>query len=125
RGTSEICCAEQSVARFIPACAGNICEVRPGLLRLAVHPRVCGEHVDCDSQEAISAGSSPRVRGTSDLSDMAVGTRRFIPACAGNMYAIALANARDTVHPRVCGEHVLPYVPSTHRSGSSPRVRGT
>ena len=33
--------------------------------------------------------------------------------------------ALPTVHPRVCGEHKMQYIPVRKRHGSSPRMRGT
>ena len=53
--------------RFIPASAGN---TRPNSLRAAssaVHPRVCGEHAIFSRCDAVSCGSSPRLRGTRGL----------------------------------------------------------
>ena len=71
----------------------------------AVHPRVCGEHIDINILNFYSRGSSPRVRGTF-LSPLPTGvTLRFIPACAGNMEISAICNRTQAVHPRVCGEH--------------------
>ena len=54
-----------ALARFIPACAGNIAYRQSASGRPPVHPRVCGEH-DTDGPYWC-------------------GGRRFIPACAGNI----------------------------------------
>ena len=32
---------------------------------------------------------------------------RFIPACAGNTKLYSFNRLPSTVHPRVCGEHIL------------------
>ena len=44
RGTSCIKIPDQRSTRFIPACAGNICEMFDSIAVATVHPRVCGEH---------------------------------------------------------------------------------
>ena len=73
----------------------------------------------------IQLGSSPRVRGTPLLIPLPPLRRRFIPACAGNTDCSRRRNARRSVHPRVCGEHVQQSGRRSHEAGSSPRVRGT
>ena len=92
--------------RFIPACAGNT-ELIAGLpARLAVHPRVCGEHCGHGQPQCQADGSSPRVRGTPQRICQQPLLRRFIPACAGNTALAISTQLVATVHPRVCGEHV-------------------
>ena len=71
--------------RFIPACAGNMLFIAGQLIRVAVHPRVCGEHGIQKESLLQKPGSSPRVRGTSCLSRSCKPNLRFIPACAGNI----------------------------------------
>ena len=94
-------------------------------LVIAVHPRVCGEHAVRPARRLTARGSSPRVRGTSILSAANRRVKRFIPACAGNMPEKPVFPAEQTVHPRVCGEHVLLRQMDVNVDGSSPRVRGT
>ena len=105
RGTPTQRLPRSTAIRFIPACAGNTPRCGRCSGRSTVHPRVCGEHASASPPVAISAGSSPRVRGT----------RRW-PAGVGHTI---------TVHPRVCGEHRCGAVFVPLVSGSSPRVRGT
>ena len=50
--------------RFIPACAGNRISSCPQRKTAAVHPRVCGEQRELETQITLRVGSSPRVRGT-------------------------------------------------------------
>ena len=50
---------------------------------------------------------------------------RFIPACAGNTRWITRNRLLNTVHPRVCGEHLILSRTAKTFCGSSPRVRGT
>ncbi len=86
RGTSGTYYRVINHNRFIPACAGNILSQRYSSSDSAVHPRVCGEHCDYRTGGRRTTGSSPRVRGTSQLQVHAVCVPRFIPACAGNMH---------------------------------------
>ena len=50
--------------RFIPAGAGNTDSNRWISDGISVHPRGCGEHATWTGRFEVSAGSSPRVRGT-------------------------------------------------------------
>ena len=70
-------------------------------------------------------GSSPRMRGTARPRYFPTGTRRFIPAHAGNRSKIWSSSTISTVHPRACGEQGVGSTRSTRKSGSSPRMRGT
>ncbi len=94
-------------------------------LATSVHPRGCGEHVHLPAQENLSAGSSPRVRGTPPHQELNPQYYRFIPAGAGNTLTPKPGIAAPAVPPRGCGEHFkeIGYLVSVY--GSSPRVRGT
>ena len=70
--------------RFIPAYAGNTCAVTQSGWFVAVHPRVCGEHLPPSILHCIECGSSPRMRGTRRHEQQMPGVVRFIPAYAGN-----------------------------------------
>ena len=61
-------------------------------------PRYCGE----PCHQPGESGSSPRVRGTSELHRDGRPHLRFIPACAGNV----LLTNKITVHPRSSGEQL-------------------
>ena len=50
---------------------------------------------------------------------------RFIPACAGNAGRLPALGQSHAVHPRMCGERVVPGGNHDMLSGSSPHVRGT
>ncbi len=91
----------------------------------AVHPRVCGELSARIRASQSADGSSPRVRGTRRTRGPRRSRPRFIPACAGNSSASALASWISTVHPRVCGELIVHPANWPTMAGSSPRVRGT
>ncbi len=88
RGTRDLAARFRPADRFIPACAGNTGEYRYFSPVFSVHPRVCGEHVNATQNLSPPFGSSPRVRGTRDSAPASSGTRRFIPACAGNTACI-------------------------------------
>ena len=111
--------------RFIPACAGNTAIYSDSADALAVHPRVCGEHIAMIGATIFLFGSSPRVRGTLNMRVNIIQRIRFIPACAGNTPSECLERNPQAVHPRVCGEHVVELRWKRHQPGSSPRVRGT
>ena len=117
--------SQSSHCRFIPACAGNTTSSAGTTSGWPVHPRVCGEHSVPRHQPPDIAGSSPRVRGTLCLSLPHLHRHRFIPACAGNTPVKLPAAGLQTVHPRVCGEHLKAMPSKLSGYGSSPRVRGT
>ncbi len=112
-------------ARFIPACAGNASSSAGWRIKVAVHPRVCGERADVPAVPGSSGGSSPRVRGTLPTGNDREPVFRFIPACAGNATTWRSSPARHPVHPRVCGERTSRPASGLQSTGSSPRVRGT
>ena len=90
---------------IIPACAGNTYPAWCHLRIMRDHPRVCGEHKPRRRQPTARPGSSPRVRGTRALAEVAVDEQGIIPACAGNTVANMGYSQSDRDHPRVCGEH--------------------
>ena len=125
RGTLNLTAFGLECPRFIPAHAGNT-RLRLSLrARLPVHPRACGEHSQSVSLKIVMCGSSPRMRGTLNLTAFGLECPRFIPAHAGNTRLRLSLRARLPVHPRACGEHCTKK--SGHRAGdgSSPRMRGT
>ena len=117
--------SRNSCARFIPAGAGNISAVYALKFRRAVHPRGCGEHASRSRLVIPSAGSSPRVRGTSRIDPVRGVMLRFIPAGAGNIQHHCSQVFAWSVHPRGCGEHTSAPFSTRNMIGSSPRVRGT
>ena len=50
---------------------------------------------------------------------------RFIPTCVGNTLTPALTPVFATVHPHMCGEHIVLRPFSVTGAGSSPHVWGT
>ena len=125
RGTSHHGQSVFGKFRFIPARAGNIVIEKTSVKVRSVHPRTCGEHLmrRCGCVPII--GSSPHVRGTSNLFAPGVLDARFIPARAGNISPRHRAAGSRSVHPRTCGEHSFSPITPSPVFGSSPHVRGT
>ena len=108
----------------IPACAGKPPQPLPGLPRLRVYPRVCGETRGLPRGQLSRLGLSPRVRGN-HLLWVAVRHRYgSIPACAGKPRAAWPPCPAPRVYPRVCGETPFGSSSKSESSGLSPRVRG-
>ena len=125
RGTGAFRFSRSAEMRFIPACAGNRGRQQELGSGSTVHPRVCGEQIVVNAHIRQSRGSSPRVRGTDFLPPGAHSRYRFIPACAGNSDRCWWRHSWWSVHPRVCGEQLVPLALAFRVFGSSPRVRGT
>ena len=125
RGTLPIDGAVHPDKRFIPACAGNAKGLPRASCPRSVHPRMCGERVNGPNKLARIPGSSPHVRGTLSRLPEETDEGRFIPACAGNASSPQLMTQWPPVHPRMCGERVVPGGNHDMLSGSSPHVRGT
>jgi len=105
RGTLRCVAADDLVARFIPACAGNTSDGHDPKSASPVHPRMRGEHplswISCTRP----TGSSPHARGTPPRQARRPTRDRFIPACAGNTYPLLTSQSTQPVHPRMRGEH--------------------
>jgi hypothetical protein len=103
RGSHRTCDLSRVKGGSIPACAGE--PDKPHQRRCAdkVHPRVCGGAVVGTGGRNVSAGPSPRVRGSRDLRAGSAGGLGSIPACAGEPAWPVDQCQIDWVHPRVCG----------------------
>ena len=125
RGTPRRASGEHSCDRFIPARAGNARLTGSSFSAVSVHPRAGGERYSNHELLHFITGSSPRGRGTLELSETAQDTGRFIPARAGNA-TISVGRYRSrTVHPRAGGERLPIRTIDPRWYGSSPRGRGT
>jgi len=111
--------------RVIPACAGNTRNAFASRSFSTGHPRVRGEHRCSSSALRWYSGSSPRARGTHLHAPALDVELRVIPACAGNTHVARHARRPFPGHPRVRGEHKMPFLTFDSRDGSSPRARGT
>ncbi len=125
RGTPTAVVVREPWQRFIPARAGNTSRSRRPPPAPPVHPRACGEHTSQTVAADVSAGSSPRVRGTHSGAQAWPARIRFIPARAGNTRVAEVDHDEAPVHPRACGEHKMSARRMSVISGSSPRARGT
>ena len=125
RGTCHKIRSYWRLTRFIPAHAGNMCDVLLSPAPGAVHPRARGEHDSISARSSCSSGSSPRTRGTCPRSPPPCRPLRFIPAHAGNMRVPAFGYPKSAVHPRARGEHFPRVARKCGKDGSSPRTRGT
>ena len=124
RGAPELDPCAVRVVGIIPACAGSTGIVTTEEEIAGDHPRMCGEHITGNADDAVKAGSSPHVRGALRPQGRDAAGPGIIPACAGST-----ARSRDRIrsrrdHPRMCGEHSVASWVSVGLPGSSPHVRG-
>ena len=110
---------------FIFAYAGSTRSRRCPRSRTTVHPRIREEHSVYAYCPAGSTGSSPHTRGTHLANVRREGVVRFIPAYAGNTHGCKSRSEKETVHPRIRGEHVAALRERLDIDGSSPHTRGT
>ena len=106
-----------------PACAGTTRWDRDGTMATRDHPRVCGNHSSFSSSVMFSLGSPPRVREPHRRWQPRDAEGRITPACAGTTGLQRCLSGTGEDHPRVCGNHKLPYLHRHHQAGSPPRVR--
>ena len=69
-------------------------------------------------------GLSPRVRGNLQRPQLDAGSRRSIPACAGEPCGQPSDAQHQRVYPRVCGGTLTARMTEVKGRGLSPRVRG-
>ena len=116
--------AEYRTDGLIPACAGKTSEAEGCRRPSTAHPRVCGENFFNQCSNALSRGSSPRVRGKPGCARALIERDGLIPACAGKTRIRAHRSQQRRAHPRVCGENSPLTLSVLQTEGSSPRVRG-
>ena len=125
RGTPKNQMRDHMLSRFIPAQAGNTSRWLCRCPNAPVHPRAGGEHSSAKSTSVIGHGSSPRRRGTRQITGTTKHNTRFIPAQAGNTSDRPSECWHFAVHPRAGGEHEYSVYWHVYCYGSSPRRRGT
>ncbi|AIA07810.1 hypothetical protein DC74_7388 [Streptomyces noursei] len=109
---------------LIPAGAGSGDFGMPKPCVCWAHPRGCGERSLLWLAVAVTAGSSPRVRGADGGSTSCVRRGGLIPAGAGSGTRADRAAPKTRAHPRGCGERTAVMATAGSTVGSSPRVRG-
>ena len=125
RGSLTAAIAAICAAGIIPAHAGLTLTCSGGLCFIRDHPRACGAHTDTPFGFLLSAGSSPRMRGSLVSFGLPATAAGIIPAHAG------LTSVADTLcmvnwdHPRACGAHATTPRYIKEGMGSSPRMRGS
>ena len=92
---------------------------------LPVYPRWRGEHDEIRRNGIAPGGLSPLARGTRKNLHRKLGLTRFIPAGAGNTYALNRVLRGFPVYPRWRGEHLLLGCCWISAAGLSPLARGT
>ena len=110
---------------IIPAGAGLTSSPIRSRRQSRDHPRGCGAHCRIGRHWSLSAGSSPRVRGSLKEGKKIAWCFGIIPAGAGLTSWSRGAEGERWDHPRGCGAHVMSSHSSTMYLGSSPRVRGS
>ena len=125
RGTHDGKREVVTLPRIIPADAGNTMTRMTRWWMMGDHPRGCGEHMMLFMMSSRLPGSSPRMRGTLDVSGPDTTGLWIIPADAGNTSCDCGCPALTRDHPRGCGEHAKLMLNNLYGKGSSPRMRGT
>ena len=125
RGTLHTDDVAKSHHGIIPAHAGNTFKLPTWATIGKDHPRACGEHHLRQERAGCHRGSSPRMRGTLLNAVPLEADNGIIPAHAGNTTMLPAVTARDSDHPRACGEHWVHLNGFDAARGSSPRMRGT
>ena len=108
RGKHECIFSDRDIERLIPAGAGKTSRTTSTVEYSPAHPRRCGENTHRIELTAISAGSSPQVRGKPDYRCELRVCGRLIPAGAGNIVLQGKGSPISRAHPRGCGEHDSP-----------------
>ena len=124
RGNPIVALRSSGLPGSIPACAGEPRPWRRCHHPNRVYPRVCGGTPSEIPLEMEAAGLSPRVRGNQIQGAGAGGSRRSIPACAGEPGYGRAGRYDGRVYPRVCGGTHGSRRACTAIQGLSPRVRG-
>ena len=83
RGKGPLHLLRCRVKGITPACAGKSVWSRLNRVRLADHPRMCGEKRKDRLDYYVPQGSPPHVRGKGEIESYADECDRITPACAG------------------------------------------
>ena len=109
----------------IPASAGQPDPVLADAVAGRVYPRECGAAAHTWQDFTMSAGLSPRVRGSLPETALLAVLKRSIPASAGQPGHRPRSPTAPGVYPRECGAACRCPGALPARCGLSPRVRGS
>ena len=124
RGARLTLSTQPPATGIIPACAGSTSVCFLGKFLVGDHPRMCGEHFNCEEVALMRVGSSPHVRGAHLDRRLPRRESGIIPACAGSTWPASPPWHSSWDHPRMCGEHFIFGGDLPLTEGSSPHVRG-
>ena len=88
------------------------------------HPREYGENSSMVLRRITTRGSSPRIRGKSEIGLGIPASPWIIPANTGKIENSMRYPMNETDHPREYGENRAGQRPAESWAGSSPRIRG-
>ena len=124
RGALAVLAKHREEPGIIPACAGST-RGSPSTPRATWdHPRMRGEHKALSDEERARGGSSPHARGAREAHVAQEGPPGIIPACAGSTSQRHPLRHQTGDHPRMRGEHKVPFKVTVVDEGSSPHARG-
>ena len=109
---------------IIPACAGSTPARRSTPATTRDHPRMRGEHYEQLVGGIDTLGSSPHARGALEGRHRQAPRGGIIPACAGSTRFSDRGDCLAGDHPRMRGEHGVPFSSLLMLKGSSPHARG-
>ena len=124
RGKPDNPCTHSTAAGITPADAGKTSRCRCCRCRCWDHPRGCGENPIRDSQNKITRGSPPRMRGKLCQELHGLLDRGITPADAGKTNTCPDCYTAAEDHPRGCGENARKDFSAARYEGSPPRMRG-
>ena len=124
RGAPHLMAELRGQSGIIPACAGSTALISINSPVSRDHPRMCGEHFNCEEVALMRVGSSPHVRGAHLDRRLPRRESGIIPACAGSTWPASPPWHSSWDHPRMCGEHFIFGGDLPLTEGSSPHVRG-
>ena len=104
RGKGPLHLLRCRVKGITPACAGKSVWSRLNRVRLADHPRMCGEKESFPARVHHHMGSPPHVRGKEPGTRQRKPRPGITPACAGKSRPALRCTPRAGDHPRMCGE---------------------
>ena len=125
RGTPPQRPERQDERGLTPAYAGNTLTMLKVPVCITAHPRIRGEHFFRVCSHSSYSGSPPHTRGTHGLGRPLRWAGGLTPAYAGNTRGWALVVAGTWAHPRIRGEHAVPFEDASLGFGSPPHTRGT